>query len=110
MTHEQIITEKCKQAGCTDKEKSRHFRLYVHETWDVHPPDGFVAWWPRHPEAGACDVITAWNTDRNRKQFVRWNLGESEPEPPELTEDQREKGMRFLAELRIRTHRRGGSA
>jgi hypothetical protein len=69
------IERKCNEAGCQPAARTRHALLWS-EKWDVHPPDEFRQWWPKHREAQACGVITAWNTDRNRQEFNRWQKSE----------------------------------
>ncbi|MBA3351650.1 MAG: hypothetical protein H0U23_04350 [Blastocatellia bacterium] len=97
---------KCKAAGCDDRLQAKHRMLYF-EHWDVHPPAEFVQWWSRHGEAKACKVVTAWNTDRNRQEFKRWQRGEPEPEET-LTPEERERGNKFLADLFARRETKPG--
>ncbi len=70
-----------------------------YENWDRNPPDEFRVWWARHPEAKACKAVTGWNTDRNRKEFRRWQMGEPEPPDPELSPEAKERASKFLADL-----------
>lgn len=74
MTRLDVIDDKCDDARCDERARTRHKALFL-EQWDVHPPDDFRKWWARNPEAQYCKPITAWNTDRTRQEFYRARAG-----------------------------------
>ena len=64
---EEIITAKCKEAGCDSKTARRHFRLYVDQEWDAHPPKEFRDWMRlRQPRT---KPVTGWNAAGFRQEW-----------------------------------------
>jgi hypothetical protein len=40
----------CEKHGCGEKQRLRHYELFVDKGWNVHPSERFAQWWFRQDE------------------------------------------------------------
>jgi hypothetical protein len=88
MSKAEVINAKCDEAGCSKEAREEH-RLAFWGRWDVHPPSEFLVWHvAQNPDLLIRpNVITAWNSDRERQEFYK-SRGEA-PDAVEPIEEER---------------------
>jgi hypothetical protein len=72
------ITKLCDKSGCAESKRKLHFEQFVDRSFNPHPPNAFIQWWYRHPDARSegpedmrgPDAVRAYNCVRYRNEYL----------------------------------------